>query len=543
MLPHCAPVPGHPIRPARPFPGFDETIPMSAPASPPPSPLKLNGFVFASSALSIGVLGLLTVLKPQASEHWLQWAQAQVSAAFGWWYMLLVVVSLGFVLWLAFSRHGRIRLGHDEESPAFGYLPWVSMLFSAGIGIALLYYGAYEPLDHFLTPPDQPGGTRQASRDAMVLTFLHWGVHGWALYALVGVALGYFAYRRNLPLALRSALYPVFGERIHGRIGDMVDGFGILATMIAMVTNLGIGALVVRSGLVSLFGLADTPQVLVVIVLAMMAVATIGVVAGVEKGIAWLSGLNVRLLCALLLFVLLTGPTLHLLDGLVQNTGDYLGAFVRKSFDMYLNQPHGRTWLGNWTLFYWAWWIAWAPFVGLFVARISRGRTIREVILGVLLIPLGFTLAWLSIFGNTAIDLVLNHGQAVLGEVAQADAAMALFKLIDYLPWARWVAGAAVAIGFVLFLTPVDSGALMIANLCTRRVDGGVEDGHDAPVWLRVFWAAVVTVVSVGLLLAGNFGAMQTAVVLCGLPFSFTLAFYMVGLLRALRTDPDAPRR
>ena len=288
------------------------------------------------------------------------------------------------------------------------------MLFS-GIGIALLYYGAYEPLDHFLNPPGQPGGTVAAYREAMVLTFLHWGLHGWALYALVGVALGYFAYRRDLPLALRSALYPVFGERIHDRIGDMVDGFGILATLISMVTNLGIGALVVQSGLVYLFHIPDTPQVLVVIVLVMMVVATIGVVAGVEKGIAWLSNLNVRLLCGLLLFVLVTGPTLHLFDGLIQNTGDYLGAFVRKSFDMYLNDPKGREWMGSWTLFYWAWWIAWAPFVGLFVARISRGRTIREVIMGVLLIPLGFTLSWLSIFGNTAIDLVLNHGQAILG--------------------------------------------------------------------------------------------------------------------------------
>jgi len=510
---------------------------MSTPASAPHAPLRLNVFVFLSSAATTGVLGLLTVLYPKASEHWLQWAQARVSAAFGAWYMVLVVACLAFVVWLAGSRYGRIRLGRDDEAPAFGYVSWVAMLFSAGIGIALLYYGAYEPLDHFLAPPSQPGGTVAAAREAMALTFLHWGLHGWALYALVGVTLAYFAYRRGQPLALRSALYPLFGERAHGRIGDMVDGFGILATLVSMVTNLGIGALVIQSGLVYLFGIPATPHVLVLIVLAMMAVATVGVVSGIEKGIAWLSNLNVILLCALLLFVLVTGPTLHLLDGMVQNTGDYLAGFVHKSFDMYLNDAPARAWLGNWTLFYWAWWIAWAPFVGLFVARISRGRSVREVVLGVLLIPLGFTLAWLSIFGNTAIDLVLNHGQAVLGEVARADAAMTLFKLLEYLPWAPYVAGAAVVIGFVLFLTPVDSGTLMIANLCTRRVEGETEAGHDAPIWLRVFWAVVITVVSIGLLLAGNFGAMQTAVVLCGLPFSFTLVFYMAGLLRALRTD------
>ncbi|MFT0137321.1 BCCT family transporter [Alcanivoracaceae bacterium MT1] len=499
---------------------------------------RLNRLVFSGSAISIGVLGVLTVMYPQASERWLVKAQAWVSAALGWWYMLVIVVCLVFVLWLAFSRYGRIRLGQDDERPQFGYLAWVSMLFSAGIGIPLLYYGAYEPLDHFLHPPGQSGGTVSASREAMALTFLHWGVHGWALYALVGVALGYFAYRRNLPLALRSTLYPLFGNRVHGLVGDMVDSFGILATLISMVTNLGIGALVIQSGLSYLFGLSPTPHMLVLIVLVMMSVATVAVVSGVEKGIAWLSNLNVRLLCVLLLFVLVTGPTFHLFDGLIQNTGDYLASFVGKSFDMYLNDPEGRIWLGDWTLFYWAWWIAWTPFVGLFVARISRGRTIREVVMGVMLIPLGFTLAWLSIFGNAAIDLVLNKGQAVLGEVSSTDAAMTLFKLLEYLPGSPWVAGASVVIGFVLFLTPVDSGTLMIANLCSHEREHTGGPPEDAAVWLRVFWSAVIAVVSIGLLLAGNFDAMQTAVVLCGLPFSLILVFYVIGLFRDLRKEP-----
>jgi choline/glycine/proline betaine transport protein len=236
----------------------------------------------------------------------------------------------------------------------------------------------------------------------------------------------------------------------------------------------------------------------------------------------------------LLLFVLICGPTLHLFDGLVQNVGDYLSGFVGSSFNLYL-YGHARKWLGEWTLFYWAWWIAWAPFVGMFIARISRGRTIRELILGVLLIPLGFTLVWLSIFGNTAIDLVLNHGAQSLGEVAQAQPPMALFKLFEYLPFTRIVAGVTVIIGFVLFLTPVDSGTLMIANLSS---EGGSEE-EDAPVWLRVFWAGTTTVVSIGLLYAsgGDFSAMQTAVVLCGLPFSVVLLLYMRGLIKALAED------
>lgn len=512
---------------------------MSSRAAASSVPMRLNRAVFISASLTAAILGGLTVAFPQAAEHWLESAQGWIGASFGWYYMLLVAACLGFVIWLACSRHGNIPLGQDGEKPVFGYTAWVSMLFSAGIGIAMLYYGAFEPLDHFVEPPTGQGGTVSAARDAMVLTFLHWGLHGWALYALVGVTLGYFAYRRNLPLALRSALEPLFGERIHGCIGHFVDGFGIVATLVSMITNLGIGALVLHSGLVYLFGVPNTPQVLVAIVVVMMIVATLVVVTGVEKGIVWLSNLNVRLLVLLLAFVLFCGPTRYLLDGLLQNTGDYLSRFVGKTFDMYNNDKAGRHWLGAWTIFYWAWWIAWAPFVGLFVARISRGRTIREVILGVMLIPLGFTLAWLSIFGNTAINLVLNKGQDALAAVAKTDAAMTLFKLLEYLPGAHWMAGAVIVIGFVLFLTPVDSGTLMISNLSMRHDATPSTDEHaDAPAWVRVFWSIAIGVLSIGLLLAGNFGAMQTAVTLCGLPFSFVLILYMAGLVKALRTEP-----
>jgi choline/glycine/proline betaine transport protein len=312
-----------------------------------------------------------------------------------------------------------------------------------------------------------------------------------------------------------------------------VDAFGILATLVSMVTNLGIGALVIQSGVSYLFDIPPTNTMLLTIVGVMMVTATAVVTLGVERGIAWLSNINVRLLCLLLLFVLFSGPTRHLLSGLVQNTGDYLASFVSKSFDLYIYDDAAKQWTGNWTLFYWAWWIAWAPFVGMFIARISRGRRISEVVFGVLLIPLGFTLAWLSIFGNVAIDLVLNHGATALGTETEAHPAMALFKFLEYLPLSPWIAGAGVVIAFVLFLTPVDSGTLMIANLSTRNA----HSGEDAPIWLRVFWAAVTTVVSIGLLLAGSFNAMQIAVVLCGLPFSVVLLLYMLGLRKALRKE------
>ncbi|MDR2195402.1 MAG: BCCT family transporter [Gallionellaceae bacterium] len=502
---------------------------------PSKSSSHLNPVVFFSSAIVTGVLGILMMLYPEASERWLEQAQTLIISSFGWYYMLVMVACLAFIVWLAFSPFGRVRLGNDDERPEFSYLAWTSMLFSAGIGIALLYYGVYEPLDHFLSPPSGAGGTVEAARQAMVLSFLHWGMHGWALYALIGVSLGYFAYRKNLPLALRSALYPIFGERIYGAIGHWVDAFGILATLIAMVTNLGIGALVIQSGLAYLLDVQPTTTMLLIIVGVMMVTATAVLTLGVEHGIAWLSNFNVRLLCLLLLFVLLCGPTAHLLDGLAQNTGDYFAAFVKKSFDLYLYDADAKKWSGSWTLFYWAWWITWAPFAGMFIARISRGRKISEVVFGVLLIPLGFTLAWLSIFGNTAIDLVLNQGQAALGAITQAEPAMALFKFLEYLPFSPWIAAASVVIGFVLFLTPVDSGTLMIANLSSQ----GGATGEDAPIWMRVFWAVVTTIISVGLLLAGSFNAMQIGVVLCALPFSVVLLLYMMGLRKALKQEGE----
>lgn len=504
--------------------------------------IRLNLFVFWSSAISIGVFGLLFVGFPEQSQFWLTYVQEQVNQLFGWYYMLVIILCLGFVAWLAFSRVGQIPLGKNQDKPEFGYLAWVSMLFSAGIGIALLYYGVAEPVDHFLRPPEGEGGTIQAARDAMMYSFMHWGIHGWVLYALIGVTLGYFAFRLDLPLALRSALYPIFGPRIYGWIGDFVDGFGILATVISLVTNLGIGALVLVSGITYL--LPEIPNIhgtLIAVVLVMMAVATITTVVGIEKGLAWLSRINLRLLYALLLFVFLTGPTNHLLNGLVQNMGDYLNNFIAKSFDMYLYDQSANSWLGSWTVFYWAWWIAWAPFVGMFIARISKGRTIREVVLGVCLIPLGFTLAWISIFGNTAIHLILNQKQQALGEMVLADPALSLFKFLEFLPFNPVIAGIVVMICFVLFLTPVGSGTLMIANLSSK----GGSNESDSPIWLRIFWSVVITIVSIGLLLAGSFDAMQSAVVLCGLPFSVILLLYMFSLAKALKQDqyhPQQPR-
>ncbi|WP_232013125.1 BCCT family transporter [Pseudomonas fluorescens] len=493
--------------------------------------------MFYTSTALILLLTAILIIAPQEAGRLLGIAQAWLSRSFGWYYMVVIAAYLVFVVGLAFSSYGKLKLGSKDDTPDFSYGAWAGMLFSSGIGISLLYFGASEPLDHYFNPPEGTSATNMAARQAVQLTFLHWGLHGWAIYALVGLAVAYFAYRHNQPLALRSALYPLVGERwVKGAAGHAVDGFGMFVTLLGLVTNLGIGSLQVSSGLENLFGMEHSNTNLLIVIIVMSTVATIAAVSGVENGIRRLSNLNIVLFSGLLIFVLLFGPTLHLLNGFVQNIGDYLNGIVLKTFDLYVYEGSGEKserWMGLWTLFYWAWWISWAPFVGMFIARISRGRSVRELVAGVLLIPLGFTLAWLSIFGNSALDLVMNQGAVELGKTALEQPSMAIYQLLEHYPASKVVIGVSIFVGFVLFLTPADSGAVMMANLSCK---GGNVD-EDAPHWLRIFWSVVITLVTIGLLFAGNFEAMQTMVVLAGLPFSVVLICFMFGLHKAMRQD------
>ncbi len=503
--------------------------------------VRLNPIVFFGSTALILVLTAALILYPDSAGALLGRIQAWLSHSFGWYYMLAIGAYLFFVAWVAFSRFGTLKLGEEHEKPDFSYGAWAGMLFSSGIGISLLYFAASEPIDHLYHPPEGVPGSPQAARQALQLTFLHWGLHGWAIYALVGLAVGYFAYRHRQPLALRSALYPILGERwVKCAAGHAVDCFGIFVTLLGLVTNLGIGALQVSSGLEYLTGMPHSKGILLAVILAMSLVATLAAVSGVEKGIRRLSNLNIVLFSSLLLFVLVCGSTLELLNGFVQNLGDYLDGLVLKTFDLYVYTGAGagksEEWLGLWTLFYWAWWISWAPFVGMFIARISRGRSVRELVCGVLLIPLGFTLAWLSVFGNSALDLVMNHGATDLGKAALEQPSMSIYLLLEHYPLSKIVIGLSIFVGFVLFLTPADSGSVMLANLSRS----GGELDEDAPNWLRILWSAVVTLVTIGLLFAGNFTAMQTVVVLAGLPFSAVLILFMFGLHKAMRADYEA---
>ncbi|HGP1327553.1 TPA: choline BCCT transporter BetT [Pseudomonas aeruginosa] len=496
----------------------------------------MNPPVFYGAAILILLFAAVVIGFPQRAGEWLLAAQTWASQTVGWYYLLAMTLYLIFVVVTALSGYGKIKLGADHDEPEFSYLSWAGMLFAAGISITLFFFCVSEPLTHFLQPPQGEAGTQEAARQAMELLFLHWGLHGWGVFALVAMALAYFAYRHNLPLALRSALYPLIGKRINGPIGYTVDCFGIIATVFGLGADMGFGVLQLNSGLDYLYAIPHTHPVQMALIVLMMGTAISVAVSGVDKGIRILSDINMLLACSLLLFVLFAGPTQHLLNTLVQNVGDYLGHLPGKSFDLY---AYGgpSDWLGSWTVFYWAWWIAWAPFVGLFIARISRGRTIREFVFGVLFIPLGFTLAWMSIFGNSALEQALG-GASELGRVAIEQPSMALYQMLQNYPWSRAVITVTVLVSFVFFVTSADSGTVVLSTLSAH---GGSAD-DDGPKWLRVFWGSVTALVTGGLLFAGSIDALKSAVVLTSLPFSLFLLLMMWGLHKAFYMESQRQR-
>ncbi|TEN82157.1 BCCT family transporter [Pseudomonas aeruginosa] len=496
----------------------------------------MNPPVFYGAAILILLFAAVVIGFLQRAGEWLLAAQTWASQTVGWYYLLAMTLYLIFVVVTALSGYGKIKLGADHDEPEFSHLSWAGMLFAAGISITLFFFCVSEPLTHFLQPPQGEAGTQEAARQAMELLFLHWGLHGWGVFALVAMALAYFAYRHNLPLALRSALYPLIGKRINGPIGYTVDCFGIIATVFGLGADMGFGVLQLNSGLDYLYAIPHTHPVQMALIVLMMGAAISVAVSGVDKGIRILSDINMLLACSLLLFVLFAGPTQHLLNTLVQNVGDYLGHLPGKSFDLY---AYGgpSDWLGSWTVFYWAWWIAWAPFVGLFIARISRGRTIREFVFGVLFIPLGFTLAWMSIFGNSALEQALG-GASELGRVAIEQPSMALYQMLQNYPWSRAVITVTVLVSFVFFVTSADSGTVVLSTLSAH---GGSAD-DDGPKWLRVFWGSVTALVTGGLLFAGSIDALKSAVVLTSLPFSLILLLMMWGLHKAFYMESQRQR-
>ncbi len=489
----------------------------------------INKAVFYTSASLIILLVGFAALFPEVADKNFKNLQQEIFTNASWFYILAVALILLSVTFLGLSRYGDIKLGPDHAKPDFSYHSWFAMLFSAGMGIGLMFFGVAEPVMHYLSPPVGTPETVEAAKQAMRLTFFHWGLHAWAIYAIVALILAFFSYRHGLPLTLRSALYPILGERIYGPIGHAVDIFAVIGTVFGVATSLGYGVLQVNAGLNHLFGVPVNEAVQVILIIIITALATISVVSGLDKGIRILSELNLGLAILLLILVLLLGPTVLLLKSFVENTGGYLSELVSKTFNLYAYEPKSSNWLGGWTLLYWGWWLSWSPFVGMFIARVSRGRTIREFVTGVLFVPAGFTLMWMTVFGNSAIYFIMA-GATDLANTVQQDVALALFNFLEHFPFSSILSFIAMAMVIVFFITSADSGAMVVDTLAS----GGVS---HTPVWQRIFWASLMGIVAIALLVAGGLSALQTVTIASALPFSVILLISIYGLLKALRRD------
>ncbi|MBK1703951.1 BCCT family transporter [Halochromatium glycolicum] len=476
--------------------------------------LDVHPWVFFVSAAIIILFVGLTIFFENTVDNLFNTVQGVVSKYAGWFFVGTMNVILIYVIALLLGRYGDIRLGGEGAKPEFSTLGWFAMLFSAGMGIGLLFYGVAEPMFHYVASPLAEPGTPEAARVAMDFTFLHWGLHPWAIYALVGLSLGFFAFNKGLPLSIRAVFYPVFGERIYGPIGNIIDIMATVATMFGVATSLGLGVQQVNAGLSHLVDfIPQSTTVQLLLIAGITGVATWSVVRGLDSGIKLLSQMNVVVAAILMFFVLLVGPTLFILNAFIENIGVYVQNFPALST---WNETYDDTdWQNGWTVFYWGWWIAWSPFVGMFIARVSYGRTIREFIKGVLLVPTLVTFMWVTTFGATALDIEM-FGAGGLAKAVQENIPVSLFVMLENLPLSAISSVVAITVIITFFVTSSDSGSLVI-DIITA---GG---NTEPPVVQRVFWAVMEGTVAAALLLGGGLVALQTAAISTGLPFAIIL--------------------
>jgi len=485
--------------------------------------------VFWPAAILLAIFIAITLIVGDPMEEVFQSVQDWISGNFGWFLVLAVNFYLFFALYFAFSKYGTIRLGGRNAVPEFSRGAWFAMLFSAGMGIGILFWSVAEPLFHFSDPPLNNGETIQAAQEAMKTTFLHWGLHAWAIYTLVGLALAFFSFNRNMPLAFRSIFYPMLGEKVYKWPGDVIDVLAVLATLFGLATSLGLGVKQVSAGLNHLFSSPDTLTTRVLLIVGITGAATISVVSGLNQGVKKLSEMNINLGAILLVFILILGPTVFILDSYAQNIGNYLSGFFDKSF--WTESYRQTNWQNQWTIFYWSWWISWSPFVGMFIARISKGRTVQEYVLSVLIVPTLLTFLWITAFGGSAIFLELNGASDLISAV-QDNVATSIYHLFENFPLAEVTNFAAIVLVISFFVTSSDSGSLV--------VDAFTSGGKlKSPVTQRVFWATMEGAVAAILLVGGGLKALQTAAITTGLPFAVILIIMAVSLRKGLQKEHE----
>jgi len=503
-----------------------------------PFGLDIHNPVFVISGLTIVAFVFFALALPEQAGALFGWLRPAATSTFDWFFLLGANVFVLLCVFLIFSPLGKVRLGGVDAKPDYSYPGWFAMLFAAGMGIGLMFFGVSEPISHFSSSvaegagsPDSwaplagaAGDPEEARRLGMAATIFHWGLHPWAIYAIVGLSLGLFAYNKGLPLSIRSMFYPIFGEKVWGWTGHIIDTLAVFATLFGLATSLGIGAEQANAGLEFLFGIPVSDVSKVLLITGITAIALGSVVAGLDAGVKRLSEINMVLAALLLLFVIFVGPTVAIATEFFSNLvayGEYL---------LPLSNPFGRddaNFSQGWTSFYWAWWISWSPFVGMFIARVSRGRSVREFVISVLLIPSLVSVLWMTSFGGTAVSMLNDGYQAV----ADASLELKLFTMLDNLPAAGLTSFIGIVLVIVFFVTSSDSGSLVIDTITA----GGK---GDAPVSQRIFWACFEGLVAIALLLGGGLGALQAASVSTGLPFAAVLLLGCVALVKGLLAEP-----
>lgn len=494
--------------------------------------LELHNPVFFISAILIIAFVVMTLLFPDISKIGLEATKAWTLEYFDWFFVIATNFVLVFCVAIALSPLGKIRLGGADAKSEFGTISWIAMLFSAGIGIGMVFYGAAEPMAYYTdwggTPLNIEARTPEAERLALGATVFHWGLTPWAVYAVIGLALAFFAYNKGLPLTIRSAFYPILGERIWGWPGHLIDILAVIATLFGLATSLGFGAQQAATGLSFLFGFEATLMSQLLLIAIISALAIVSVVRGMDGGIKLLSNVNMVLAALLLAFVFVAGPTFKILSGF----GTAIASYVEYAIPLSdWTGREDRSWYHGWTIFYWAWWVSWSPFVGMFIARISKGRTIREFLTVVLVVPVIVAVIWFTTFGVTAIEQVKEGiGQLPAGVT---EAPLVLFQMLENMPFPYIASSLAIILLIVFFVTSSDSGSLVIDAITA----GG---RTDAPVLQRIFWAILQGLVAAALLVGGGasaLGAMQAGTIASGLPFTFVLLVCCYSLFKGLMSE------
>ena len=496
------------------------------------STARINWSVLVLSSVVILAFSVWAIALPDAARTTMKTTVDWIATNLGWYYVLTMAMVIGFVVWVAFSKQGDVRLGPDHSRPQYRLATWVAMLFAAGVGIDLLFFSVTGPVVQYLHPPTGEGASAAALQDAVVWTMFHYGIAGWSVYALLGMAMGYFAYRWGMPLSLRAALYPLFGKRMRGPLGDGISLLALVGTVFGVATSMGIGVVLLNVGFSRIFGFEEGLTLQIALVIGAVVLTIAATTSGVDRGIRWISELNLWSAVAMMVYILIAGETAFLLNALVENLGRFLVTLPARMFQTFAYQPGSSEWMGSWTLFFWAFWLAWGPFVGVFLARISRGRTLREFVIAAITVPVLCDFIIVSFFGNSALYQVLQ-GNTAFAELAVQSPERGWYALLAMFPGAMFLICLATFSGFLFYITSANSGAMVMSNFSASIPD----PAQDGPKWLRIFWAVLTAVLTIAMLLAGGVVTMEYATLIFALPVTLIAYLVMASFYKALRME------